>query len=216
MDWYPKNKLPLNKVRQFLIIFYLVGTIGFFIPITKFFFIAITPFAILLNTYLLFIYHQSLKFKDLLVFFSIYLLGYTIELVGVHTGQIFGNYSYGHALGVKLFETPFIIGFNWLFLTYTTTTVADYLTKNKWPTLFVAPALMVTYDIVLERIAPLIDMWYWEKSVVPLQNYIAWYIIAFGFVAILKAFKINTQNPLASIILICQFLFFVILSLLLR
>ncbi len=210
---YPKNKVSIAKVKHFVIIFYSVGILGFLMPFTKNIFIAITPFALLLNTYLLIIYHQNIQFKDMLVFLSIFLLGYIIEVIGVNTGLIFGSYSYGHTLGVKLFDTPLLIGVNWLFLTYTATSAADYFTKDRWPTLIVAPTLMVIYDIVLELVAPHIDMWYWENSVVPLQNYIAWFIIAFAFVAILKAFKTNTHNPLALVILICQFLFFVFLSL---
>ncbi len=215
MELYPKNKIPISEVRKFLIIFYIVGLLGFIIPFTKAFFISITPFALLLNVYLLAIYHEKYTLKYVLIFLLIFISGYSIEVVGVKTGLIFGSYIYGNALGIKLFETPLLIGINWLFLTYTATSITEKLKIKKWFAIFVAPAFMLVYDIVLEQVAPKMDMWNWHNSEVPLKNYIAWYIIAFSFVLLLKAFKIKTSNPLSAILFICQFLFFTALTFLL-
>jgi putative membrane protein len=210
-----KNKIPIAEVRKFIIIFYIVGLFGFIIPFTKAFFIIITPFALLLSVYLLAIYHEKYTLKYILVFFLIFISGYCIEVVGVKTGFIFGSYIYGNALGIKLFETPLLIGINWLFLTYTAISITEKLNIKKWLALFVAPTFMLAYDIVLEQVAPKMDMWSWHNSEVPLRNYIAWYIIAFSFVLILKAFRIKTSNPLSAILFICQFLFFTVLTFLL-
>lgn len=215
MELYPKNKIPIGEVRKFIVIFYIVGLCGFFIPFTKAFFISITPFALLLNVYLLAIYHEKYTLKYVLIFLLIFISGYCIEVVGVKTGLIFGIYNYGNALGIKLFETPLLIGVNWLFLTYTAISITEKLNIKKWLALFVAPALMLVYDIVLELVAPKMDMWNWHNSEVPLKNYIAWYIIAFCFVMLLNAFKIKTSNSLSAIIFICQFLFFTTLTFLL-
>jgi len=68
MELYPKNKIPISEVRKFLIIFYIVGLLGFIIPFTKAFFISITPFALLLNVYLLAIYHEKYTLKYVLIF----------------------------------------------------------------------------------------------------------------------------------------------------
>lgn len=215
MELYPKNKIPIAEVQKFIVIFYIIGLFGFIIPFTKAFFITITPFALLLNVYLLAIYHEKYTLKYVLIFLSIFISGYCIEVVGVKTGFIFGSYIYGNALGIKLFETPVLIGVNWLFLTYTATSLTEKLNIKKWLALFLAPALMLVYDIVLEQVAPKMDMWNWHNSEVPLKNYIAWYIIAFSFVLLLKAFKIKTSNPLSAILFICQFLFFTTLTFLL-
>lgn len=215
MELYPKNKIPISEVRKFLIIFYIVGLLGFIIPFTKAFFISITPFALLLNVYLLAIYHEKYTLKYVLIFLLIFISGYSIEVVGVKTGLIFGSYIYGNALGIKLFETPLLIGINWLFLTYTATSIAEKLKIKKWFAIFVAPAFMLVYDIVMEQVAPKMDMWNWHNSEVPIRNYVAWYVIAFSFVLLLKAFKIKTSNPLSAILFICQFLFFTALTFLL-
>lgn len=215
MDFYPKNKIPITDVKKFIIIFYIVGLLGFVIPFTKGFFIFITPFALLLNSYLLLVYHKTYKLKDVLLFLLIFLSGYTIEVIGVKTGLVFGHYAYGNALGIKLFETPLLISINWLFLTYTATAITGYLKVKKWLVVFVAPFFMVVYDIILEQVAPKMNMWSWQNSEVPFKNYVAWYAIALVFVVLLTVFKIDTKNPLAAIIFISQFMFFVLLIILL-
>ncbi len=215
MALYPKSKIPVSEVKKFIIIFYMVGFLGFVIPFTKPIFIIITPFALLLNTYLLAIYHHRFSAKDVFIFLLILLSAYAIEVVGVKTGAIFGSYSYGKGLGIKLFETPLLIGVNWLFLTYAATTIANNLKLKNWLVVFVAPLFMLAYDLVLEQVAPKMDMWHWQNSEVPLKNYIAWYFIALVFVLLLKIFKIETKNPLAPILWLSQFVFFALLTLLL-
>ncbi len=215
MDFYPKNKIPIVNVKKFIVIFYIVGFLGFVIPFTKALFITITPFALLINLYLLLVFHNKYILKHNLFFLLIFFSGYIIEVIGVKTGFVFGYYTYGDALGVKLFETPILIGVNWLFLTYTATAITDDLKIKKWLAVFVAPLFMLMYDIVLEQVAPKMNMWSWLNSEVPLRNYIAWYFIALCFVFLLKIFKIETKNPLAAILLICQFVFFILLTLLL-
>ncbi|MGQ9820131.1 MAG: carotenoid biosynthesis protein [Candidatus Kapaibacteriales bacterium] len=213
MDFYPKNKIPVDDVKKFVVIFYFVGFLGFIIPFTRAFFITITPFALLLNAYLLVVNHKNFTLKTLLVFILILVSGFVIEVIGVKTGKIFGNYSYGETLGIKLFETPLLIGLNWLLLAYTAATLSQNLKLMSWLSVFISPLFMVLYDVVLEQVAPKMKMWSWENSEIPFKNYLAWYIIALGFVLLLKVFKIETQNPLGAIIFISQFMFFLLIYL---
>lgn len=216
MNFYPKNKLPVREVKKFVLIFYLVGLLGFLLPFSKNIFIAITPFALLLSTYLAAIYHEDYTRKSVLIFLLIFTLGYFIEVIGVNTGLIFGQYAYGKGLGIKLLNTPLMIGVNWLFLTYTSISIVQKLKLKQGYTILLAPLLMVLYDIILEQLAPVMDMWSWQGAVVPLRNYVAWYLFAVVFVAIFRIFRIDTRNPLAGILFYCQFLFFVLLKLLIR
>jgi len=73
---------------------------------------------------------------------------------------------------------------------------------------------MVIYDLILEQVAPKLDMWQFDSGIAPLKNYIAWFIISILFHTIFQLFKISTKNSLASTILIAQILFFGILLLL--
>jgi uncharacterized membrane protein len=211
MNLFPKNILPTKEVKKFIVIFYTVGILGFIIPWTHNLFIILTTYALLLSTYLLLLYHENYSKKDILVFSAIAVLGFFVEVLGVNTGLIFGSYKYGEGLGIKLFQTPLLIGVNWLFLTYTALSISDKITKNTYLQLIIAPTLMIVYDMVMEQLAPIMNMWSWAGSSIPMKNYIAWWLLGFLFTGILKRFKINTNNPLALLLFICQFIFFVVL-----
>lgn len=211
MNLFPKNILPTKEVKKFIVIFYTVGILGFIIPWTHNFFIILTTYALLLSTYLLLLYHENYSKKDILVFSAIAVLGFFVEVLGVNTGLIFGSYKYGEGLGIKLFQTPLLIGVNWLFLTYTALSISDKITKNTYLQLIIAPTLMIVYDMVMEQLAPIMNMWSWAGSSIPMKNYIAWWLLGFLFTGILKRFKINTNNSLALLLFICQFIFFVVL-----
>jgi|SRR5574344_548416 uncharacterized membrane protein len=211
MNLFPKNILPTKEVKKFIVIFYTVGILGFIIPWTHNLFIILTTYALLLSTYLLLLYHENYSKKDILVFSAIAVLGFFVEVLGVNTGLIFGSYKYGEGLGIKLFQTPLLIGVNWLFLTYTALSISDKITKNTYLQLIIAPTLMIVYDMVMEQLAPIMNMWSWAGSSIPMKNYIAWWLLGFLFTGILKRFKINTNNSLALLLFICQFIFFVVL-----
>ena len=136
-----------------------------------------------------------------------------MELIGVNTGLIFGDYKYGSGLGFKIFGTPLLIGINWLFLTYTSVSILSSFKLNSVLTVIFAPFLMLIYDIVLEQVAPNMVMCDLQKVTVPIANYIAWYLIALVFAGFLKVFKINTENPMSKILLLSQFVFLFFLML---
>jgi len=199
-------------IKAFLVIFYGVGIVGLLMPITRGLFIKLIPIALLLSMAVVLRYHKhNYSLTTIVVFILIYLFSFIIEAIGVHTGVIFGHYYYGNGLGIKVFETPLIIGLNWLLLVYTTASVIDRF-MLVWPlSIFLASSCMVVYDVVLEKIAPLLDMWYWFDGVIPNQNFLSWFVLAVIFHSSLKLFRIRTANRLAPVVLICQFLFFLIL-----
>ena len=200
-----------KKVRIFLIVFYSVGVFGITLSVTRNLFISLTPFALFLSLVALVIYHQPVSGKkSFIIFFSIFLLGYFIEVTGVKTGLIFGSYSYGTGLGVKVLGTPLMIGFNWMLLVYCTSVIVKYLPLNMAGKIFIASLLMVLYDIVLELVAPVLDMWHFESGSVPLINYLSWFIIALLLHLILKLSGITYENRIAFFIFILQFTFFIV------
>lgn len=208
------NKLGLSESRlkenkKFIVIFYVVGISGMLIPFTSYLFKLITPFALFLNFVILAAYHKgSYNAKTLLVFTGIYFCGFFIEMIGVGTSLIFGNYIYGNALGIKVFETPLIIGLNWLFLCYVSNAILENYKINIIFKIIIASFMMLIYDIVLEQVAAFLDFWKWENNKIPIQNYIAWFAIALIFNSFINFMKISTKNSMAKIIFVSQFLFF--------
>jgi len=201
-----------KEIKKFIIIFYIVGLTGMLIPFTFKFFKIITPLALIVNFVILTAYHKgSLDKKTIFTFSGIYLLGFFVEVLGVKSGIIFGSYAYGKTLGLKIFETPLIIGLNWLFLCYVANTIIDRFNLNIILKIFAASLLMLIYDTILEQVAPLLDFWYWKNNQVPLQNYIAWFFTACIFNSAINLLKISTKNSMSGIIFISQFLFFLLL-----
>ncbi|WP_320113564.1 carotenoid biosynthesis protein [Draconibacterium orientale] len=192
-----------------IIIFYLVGFFGLTMPSTRPFFIHLTPFALLLSSLVVGLFHSKFSAKTILVFIFIYAASFIVELIGVNTGSIFGHYSYGHGLGVKLFNTPLIIGLNWLLLVYVSNSIMEL---SSWPLMLKivgASFLLLVYDLLLEQVAPQLAMWTFSESVVPVQNYVAWFVLALLFSLLMKLLKINTKNRIAPIVFGIQIVFFI-------
>jgi bisanhydrobacterioruberin hydratase len=198
-----------KAIRAFFIVFYIVGLIGMHLPHTFLLFLELIPFALVLSFVALAFFHTTkMEWKTVLCFLSIYMIAFTIEAIGVNTGQVFGYYEYGEGLGLKLFETPLIIGINWLFLVYTTSSIVEKLKIPAIAKILLASFGMLLYDIVLEQVAPKLDMWHWKNEMIPFQNYLAWFALALFFHSLIKILKVKIENKLAFLILGCQFLFF--------
>jgi len=206
-----QEKYGIKKLIIFLIAFYIVGIIGLSIPFSRDIFTKLTPFALLLNFILLLIYHDNkFNFKYLTAFLLVYILGLSVEIAGVETGIIFGEYHYGDGLGIKIAEVPLMIGVNWLLLVYLSFGIFHFI-RNKFLKILIAALTMVFYDFFVEQVADFMDMWYWEKANVPLENYFAWFVISIIMLAIFSVFKIDTKNKLSKPIFIIQIMFFALI-----
>jgi putative membrane protein len=188
-----------------------VGIIGLSNSITHQLFSYLTPFILLLNLLFLLIFHST-KFSvnEILVYSTLFFFGYFIEVIGVNTGLVFGEYSYSYGLGIKIWNTPLMIGINWLLLSY----IANSFTLKipySFLRIIIAAFIMVFYDFILEQTAGFLNLWFWSGNEIPIQNYVAWFVIALLFQFSFVWADIKTNNLMAKPILIIQFLFFSIL-----
>lgn len=78
-----------------------------------------------------------------------------------------------------------------------------------WPSL-----LMVGYDLIMEQVAPKMDMWSWQNDVIPLRNYLMWGLLAIVFHTLRYAMKVSDRNRMALPLFIVQTLFFLLILLL--
>ncbi|MEJ5244863.1 MAG: carotenoid biosynthesis protein, partial [Bacteroidota bacterium] len=170
------------------------------------------PLTLIFTTYLIFLFHQfSFKVKELVFFSFVYLFTFFIEVAGVQTGSVFGNYYYGIGLGPKLFDTPLMIGINWLFLSYITASISNRLiNSNRLLKIAFASFLMLFYDVVVELVADFLGMWYWHNSIIPIQNYVVWFFVSFFIQSVYYVAKIRFNNPLSFLIYFSQMLFLLI------
>jgi putative membrane protein len=104
---------------------------------------------------------------------------FMIEVLGVRTGLIFGRYEYGGTLGVHILGVPPVIGLNWVLVMLGAILLAGRVTKRPLPMALLSGVLAVVFDLVMEPVAIELDYWTWDNVAVPLQNYIAWGVIAF-------------------------------------
>ena len=199
-------------IMMLFVVFYSVGVIGMLLPTTAEYFLQLIPFALMLSFTVLALSDESENIRKLIIYLLfIYVSSFIIEVIGVYTGALFGTYSYGDNLGVKLWETPLIIGANWFFLVYTTAAIFEKVSVAPALKVLLASTSMLLYDIVMEQVAPKLDMWDWKHPSVPFQNYFTWFLIAVIFHIGLRWLKIRIKNKLALTVLLCQFIFFVLL-----
>jgi uncharacterized membrane protein len=206
--------ISLKAARIFLVIFYAVGIAGFSLSATHDLFQKLVPLNLLISITLLFIFHEKWSLKHILVFAGIALAGFMVEMAGIHTGLVFGSYAYGDALGLKLFSTPLLIGANWLLLVYCIYVLFPKI-NERWFYPLLGAALLVVFDVVMEPVAIATDMWSWEGGVIPLKNYVTWFIVAALMLFVMQQFRIRYSNLLAGWLLAIQFIFFFILGFLL-
>lgn len=196
---------------------YVMGTIYIANPETRTEALGSTPVALLLTTGVLLFFAATVYTSRMVwTFLVIALAGFFAEWVGVRTGWIFGAYTYTHRFGILLGDTPLLIGVNWLFLTYACAAVARNTAFSPLSSIFLAALLMVAYDILLERAAPLMDLWHWKEDRVPLKNYVSWFLLGLCFQWFLHRNRIITRNPMALPLLLLQAGMFLCLILLLK
>ncbi len=221
------NKLTISVFLAILL--HVCGAFGILFTPYRYWFVAHTPINLLLMTFLL-IWNQSSTNKAFFIFaFICFFTGMLTEIIGVNTGLLFGNYSYGNVMGLKLMGVPLLIGVNWFVLVYCCIILMEKLHSQlikKYHELDTEPpkklmnlslvidaALLATaFDWLMEPVAVKLNFWQWESMYIPLFNYFCWFIIACFLINIARKLSFNKINAFAIHLLIIQTLFFLTLS----
>lgn len=155
-----------------------------------------TPFNLLLGMALLY-WNFPIKrvWPNLLIWSLVYIVGMSVEMIGVNTGFLFGNYWYGENLGPKVMNVPLLIGVNWVVLTFLTANIAKRFIRKSWMASVLGAVLMVLLDFFIEPIAPIFDYWHWQSGVVPLRNFIDWFVISFLLQLLVRKYVPEEKHP---------------------
>ena len=195
-----------------LVLFYIVGAFILSQPEKRALYAGMTPLVLLSSMLFLTVYDRSADRPKLLLFTLIVALtSFGVEVWGVATGYVFGSYAYGNELGMKVANTPLLIGLNWILLVYMSGAIVNDLPRNQIYGIILPSALMIGYDIVMEQVASSMDMWSWEGDIIPLQNYLVWGIIALLFHTLRYVMKITIRNRMAGLLFVVQVVFFAII-----
>lgn len=203
-----RSKLTTTIVIVLLVIFYEIGVLGLHMEETSAIFQQLIPFNLLLSFVVLGWFHKQWTLAFGIFLFVVFWATYLIEVIGVSTGWIFGDYYYGNALGFKLAGVPPLIGINWLILTYITGIMSQKLTYNLWLRSLFGALLMVLLDLFIEPVAVQHDFWIWQNGHIPFQNFFAWFIISFGVQYGFHSLNQEKANPIAYPLYLIQVIFF--------
>ena len=113
------NKKYYHLSLTVLIIVFLVGLIGLNTPYQEQI-TALTPYSLLLTTVLILLNHREWNRYFVVYFLFCVISGFLVELIGIETRMIFGDYSFGQKLGYKVYAVPIVIGLNWFIMVYST------------------------------------------------------------------------------------------------
>ncbi len=200
----PRYTVKEKEMIRRIAVIYAVGVAGFIIPFTHRYFMLLTPLVLLLSLALLIWYDRDRRKGGQLNRVVFYLFVFTPR---------FGSYLYGSGLGPKICGTPPLIGLNWVLMIYLTSAIFTPRRRNLlngivWPSL-----LMVGYDLIMEQVAPKMDMWSWENEIVPLQNYLMWGVLAVTFHMVRHAMRVRDRNTMALPLFVVQTIFFLLILL---
>jgi len=144
----------------------------------------------------------------------VYILTFLLEVAGVKTGYIFGNFYYGDVLGLKLFDVPLVIGFNWSIIILGAIGIASRIHKSALQIALLTGTFAVLFDIMLEPVAIKLGYWTWSGGFIPLQNYYAWFAISFFASLFGSKLKLELENSFFIYYFLIQFTYFILLTIL--
>ena len=218
-----------NSALLLALLFHISGLIGILFTPYKKWFIQCTSINLFIMAVLLILTHSQ-KNKNFYIFLIITIaFGLTVEIIGVNTSLLFGNYTYGNILGIKVLNVPLITGINWFIIIYCagmfTQVYENYLLEkmnkqeiiiNKQIKLisFIIDAvfLVFVFDWVMEPVALKLGYWQWQDGVIPQYNYITWIVVSSVLFVVFRKLNQNKRNIFAVHLFIIQLLFFAVLS----
>lgn len=142
--------------------------------------------------------------------------GFTVEAIGVNTGLLFGEYEYGQELGWKVLGVPVVLGFNWYCVVAACAHVVLRWAPRNWPLVLHATlvgGLCTALDFLIEPVAMHYDFWDWQDHIVPIFNYVCWWLFATIFAGVYLHY-IQVQNKTAQLLFFVWLVFFLLLNLL--
>ncbi len=191
-------------------------------------FISLTPLNLLVCAALIFWTQEKISPGCLVFCVMAYAIGFGSEWIGVNTGKLFGNYSYGKVLGKVWQGVPFIIGIQWMVVIYCTGTgiamMHDRLLKGQedaieqFPKFWLAASMIADsallamfFDWIIEPVAVKLGYWSWEDGEIPWFNYATWWGVSAVIMVFFHFLPFRKHNLFAVHLLMIQVMFFLLL-----
>ena len=196
-------------LKRFLIVLYAAGLIGMHLPATAVLFTSLVPLTLWFTAFICVVYFPKPSLQAYVFLGMVVVASWFLEVQGVRTGLIFGEYTYGKTLGFQLLKVPITIGLNWLVLLLATNAVVEeWNIVGKVSKAAIGAGLMTALDFLIEPVAVHFDFWTWAGIQVPAQNFMAWWIASFLFHLAYQNTPFTAKSSLFRLTAALQFLFF--------
>lgn len=202
------SRQRLRVAQGIVLLFHVTGFLGLAFSFDPSFYLRFVPLNLLLTAALLLAFQTNRNREFYWFCLVVMVVGFGIEVLGVRSQVIFGNYEYGSVLGFQLWGVPLIIGLNWLMLTYMSGVLARYLPLPNILRAVVGALLMVGMDVCIEPVAMRYDFWHWMADVIPMQNFKAWFALSFILQVFFNRSHFVKSNALVPFVYLVQLLFF--------
>ena len=203
------NRMNPVFLKRFLIVLYAAGLIGMHLPATAVLFTSLVPLTLWFTAFICVVYFPKPSLQAYVFLGMVVVASWFLEVQGVRTGLIFGEYTYGKTLGFQLLKVPITIGLNWLVLLLATNAVVEeWNIVGKVSKAAIGAGLMTALDFLIEPVAVHFDFWTWAGIQVPAQNFVAWWIASFLFHLAYQNTPFPAKSSLFRLIAALQFLFF--------
>lgn len=155
----------------------------------------------------------------------VYLTGFVVEVIGVNTALLFGEYRYGPALGWSWLGVPLLIGVNWLVVILGNSwwvrawfpQGAEKQIKMDLLAAALGASMATAFDWLLEPVAIRLGYWEWIKGEIPMLNYLTWWCVSFLLLLVIIRFlPFRKVHAYSGYLLVIQILFFIALRLFLN
>lgn len=209
-----EKQKSMSKVKYCLVyLVFAVGTAGHIVNGLSGLMISITPYVLLVTGFYVLFFSGLFKSPEFMKWLAAaYLITLFLEIAGVRTGLIFGEYVYGRVLGFSVSGVPLIIGFNWIIVILGAFSVSRLISDKIIIVSLITGIISVVFDLILEPAAIKLGYWNWLNNTVPVQNYTAWFLISAAAAFSLMKLKIMIYPVLFIHYLFAMTLFFIILN----
>jgi putative membrane protein len=203
-----------NKQYLLLAIIVIFHTVGFFglQSASRAYFLSLSPLNLMLSFTCLLLSYSRLTYRLLLAILVVGITGFTAELIGVHTQLLFGEYHYGDNLGFKLAGIPLLIAVNWVMLSFSAIVIVVSLRTSVLVKALLSATLMTLLDFFIEPVAINSDFWSWADGIIPMYNYVCWFVLSFILHFWLLKREVVEQNTVGIGLYVVLVLFFGLLN----
>ena len=194
-----------------IVIFHTVGFIGLQ-SVSRAYFLSLSPLNLVLSFTCLLLSYSRLTYRLLRAILVIGIAGFTAEFIGVHTQLLFGEYHYGNNLGFKLAGIPLLIAINWVMLSFSAIAIVVSLRTSVLVKALLSAILMTLLDFFIEPVAINSDFWSWANGIIPMYNYVCWFVLSFILHFWLLKRGVVEQNTVGIGLYVVLVLFFGLLN----